>query len=105
MPVLTMGTPPISISANLGSGDRPSPLGTALPRRGRRRSDDDGGFESDRGWHLGARLDLAQQHLGAQPTGLEELLADGRETDVIGRLDVVVADDREVGGNIELEVP
>ena len=41
-------------------------------------------------------LDLGQEDLGAATAGLEQLLADRRQADVVGRLDVVVADDRQV---------
>ena len=45
---------------------------------------------------LGPVLDLGEEDLGPAPSGLEQLLADGRQTDVVGGLDVVVADDRHV---------
>ena len=50
---------------------------------------------------VGPGIDLGEEHLGAEPAGLEELLADGRQADVVGGLDVVVADDRQVVGDMQ----
>ncbi len=56
------------------------------------------------GGSLGSALDLGKEDLGAAAPRLEELLADGREADVVGRLDVVVADDRQVVRDMEAEL-
>ena len=53
------------------------------------------------GGDLGAVARSREQQLGTTPPGLEELLADGREPDVVGDLDVVVADDRQVVGDAQ----
>ncbi len=51
-----------------------------------------------------ALVDLAEEQLGAAAAGFEELLVDRREADVIGCLDVVVADDRQVARHVQAEL-
>ena len=62
------------------------------------------GGRSTTGGSLGSVLDLGQEDLRAAAPGLEQLLADGRQADVVGGLDVVVADDREVVRHVEAEL-
>ena len=58
---------------------------------------------TDRGWR-GAFHDLGHEQLRALPAGLEQVLSNGRQADEVARLDVVVADDRQVVGDVEAEV-
>ena len=45
-----------------------------------------------------------QQQLGADASGVQQLLANGRQSDVVGCLDVVIADHGEVVGNAQAEL-
>ena len=48
--------------------------------------------------------DFRHEHLSALTPGLEEVLANGRETDEVAGFDVVVADHRKVVRHVEAEV-
>ena len=48
--------------------------------------------------------DLSQEQLGTEAPRVEELLAHGREADVLGDLDVVVAHDRQVVGHAQAKL-
>ena len=82
-----------------GPHPRPSFGGAVVPRTTSSGERCATGGSSDR------RDDLGEQDLGAASSGLEQLLAHGRQPDVVGRLDVVVADHREVVGNVQPELP
>src|SRR5581483_12473356 len=76
-------------------------LATALLWWRRGRTDHELGKQLDDRCRARTLLDLGEQDLGPAPAGLEELLADGRQPDVVGCLDVVVADDREILGHVQ----
>src|SRR6185436_11905202 len=82
-----------------------NPSCTALLRTRRRRPGHEFRGEMDDWWRLGALADLREQDLRAAPAGGEQLLAHGRQTDVVRRLDVVIADHREILGNLDAELP
>src|SRR3954463_8747668 len=92
----------------MGCVDQRGTLGSlavaALLRWRRRLADNELGRQLYQSRRVRRPRDLGQQHLGADPSGVEQLLPYGRQADIFGRLDVVVPDDREVVGDTEAEV-
>src|SRR5437762_755667 len=87
IPMLIMNTPPRSLRSGGQAVQRSS--STALLRRRRGRTNRQLRYQSNDGRLIGWDLDLGQQDLRAPATGLEQLLANGRQSDVVGGFDVV----------------
>ena len=86
-------------SGRAGSGQgQPSFGGAVVPRT------TTSGVSSIEGGTSERRSISRRSRSAPTPSRLEQLLADGRESDVVGHLDVVVADDRQVVGDSDARV-